>query len=399
MRDELRKRILYIENGVGFGGAVISLRAFLANADLDRFPAVLLHSLDDPRFVSFDPRVRTVHVPKVVPTGGPWASLARRANVDVLAYATRIAAVARRERADCLYLNNDLVTNLAGLIAGRILRLPVVQHERDIPAPISRLATALCSKAARILAISDPVRTALEAMGYPPGRIRLVPEGLELEQYQLLGDDALRSVRASLGLREGERAIVMIGMVMDWKGQHVLIEAVPRVLARHPSTRFYIVGESPVGSEAYAERLRTLVTKMGLGDRVRFTGYRNDVPAVIQASEVLVHASTSPEPFGRVVIEGMAMSRPVIATNIGAPPEIIRDGETGVLVQPGAPDALAAAINILLDSTARARTMGEAARREVVGRYSIQRHAWLIESVFEEIFWGVPRAMTRYAMV
>jgi len=367
--------------------------------DLERFPAVLVHSLDDLKFESFGLRVKTIHVPKVKLPGTAALPLYRKANLDVFHYAVRIARVARREKVSCIYLNNDLVTNLSGLIAGRSLRLPVIQHERDIPAPISRLATSLCSKASRILAISGPVRSALERMGYPASRIRMVPEGLELERYRPLGDQMLKTVRTSLGLGDGDRAVAIVGMVMDWKGQHVLVEAAPRVLERHPSTRFFIVGESPVGAESYSERLRTMIARLGLQDRVRFTGYRSDVPAVIQAVDVLVHASTSPEPFGRVVIEGMAMSRPVIATNIGAPPEIIRHGETGLLVPPAAPDDLASAINGLLDDPLRARAIGDAARMDATAKYSIQRHTGLIESVLEEVFWGTPRALTNCAMV
>lgn len=393
MRDELRKRILYIENGIGFGGAVISLRAFLENADLERFPAVLLHSLHDSKFSTFGPNVKTVRVPKVVLPEGAAFELARRANVDILTYAMRIIRVARRERVSGLYLNNDLITNLAGLIAGNVLRLPVIQHERDIPVPISRLATSLSSRTSRVLAISTPVKAALERMGVPPARIRMVPEGLDLSLYRPVHDGLLADVRRELGIAEEDRVVVMVGMVMDWKGQHVLIESAPMVLARHPRTRFLIVGESPRGAESYAEGLRVQVTRLGLQDRVIFSGYRSDVPAVIQASEVLVHASTSPEPFGRVVIEGMAMGKPVIATNIGAPPEVIRNGQTGFLIAPAVPTALAETINRIMDAPEEADAIGECARREVNSKYSIRRHANLIESVFEEVFWGTPRAL------
>ena len=398
MRDELRKKILYIENGVGFGGAVISLRAFLEHADLDRFPAVLLHSLDDPKFGSFEPRVKTVRVPKVV-LSKSWAlDFARRANIDVLRYALRIMNVARRECVSGLYLNNDLVTNLAGLIAGNVLRLPVIQHERDIPVPISRLATTLSSRASRVLAISSPVWAALERMGVQRGHIRLVPEGLDFSVYQPVHHGELVRIRRELGLAESDRIVSMVGMVMDWKGQHVLIDAAPLVLQQHPCTKFLIVGESPDGAEAYAEGLRAQVTRLGLKDKVVFSGYRNDVPAVIQASGVLVHASTSPEPFGRVVIEGMAMGKPVIATNIGAPPEIIRDGQTGFLVEPGRPKELAEMIIRILGAPAEAASIGERARAEVNRKYSIRRHVNLIESVFEEVFWGTPRSLPAAAM-
>ena len=391
MRDELRKRILYVENGVGFGGAVISLRTFLSNADLERFPAVLLHSLEDPKFESFDPLVKTLYVPKVnLPDTFRFA---RWANLDVLKYAMKIIGVAHRERVNALYLNNDLITNLSGLIAGSVLRVPVIQHERDIPVPSSRLATSLSSRVTRVLAISNSVRAALERMGVPSERIRMVPEGLDLSLYRPVRGDVLAAIRGELGIVETDRVVVMVGMVMDWKGQHVLIDAAPMVLEHHPRAKFVIVGESPVGAERYAKGLKEKVARLGLRERVVFAGYRDDVPAVIQTAVALVHASTSPEPFGRVVIEGMAMSRPVIATNIGAPPEIVRDGETGFLVAPAAPKELAEVINRIFDRPDEARAVGERAHDEVMRKYSIRRHANLIESVFEELFWGTPPAL------
>jgi glycosyltransferase involved in cell wall biosynthesis len=113
----------------------------------------------------------------------------------------------------------------------------------------------------------------------------------------------------------------------------------------------------------------------------------------MQSADVVVHASTSPEPFGRVIIEGMAMARPVVATAIGAPPEIIRDGVTGILVPPGDAAALAAVLDRLLADPDMRRRLGENALSVVRQRYAIQRHAMLIESVFEELFWGAPPAL------
>lgn len=390
MRNELTKTILYFENGVGFGGAVISLRTYLEFADTERFRAILVHSLADTKFSSFPQSVTTIHLPRVTLGDGLVGRLSRKANLDVLRYAFRLVRIAEREKADCIYLNNDLVTNLAGMIAGMILRVPIIQHERDIPAPISRLSTTLSRHAKRILAISTPVRKALEKMAFPPERIRMVPEGLDIESYSPVGKAQLLSVRNELNVAADEKVVVLAGMVMEWKGQSVLIDAAPAVLARHPRTKFLIVGEAPPGGEAFAERLKRRVKELGLTNHVRFTGYRRDIPTLMQLADIVVHASTSPEPFGRVVIEGMVMRKVVVATAIGAPPEIIANGETGYLVPPGNPIALTKAINEILDRPEQAAVIGERAHDEVVRRYSIQRHAMLIESVFEELFWGAP---------
>lgn len=390
MRDELSKKILYFENGVGFGGAVISLRTYLDHADLDRFPAVLVHSLDDEKFTTFPPNVKNILLPEKKDNNNFRAGLIKRANIDVMQYAFKIARLIRIEKVDCLYLNNDLVNNLSGMIAGRLMHIPVIQHERDIPAPISRLATSLCSHASRVLAISTPVRQALEGMGYPGERIRMVPEGLDLNLYQPADPEILQKIRSQLGVSPRDKMAVLVGMVMDWKGQHVMIDAAPAVLAHYPDMKFVIVGESPAGAECYAAGLNEQVKRLGLSGTVLFSGYRSDIPAVMQAADIVVHASTSPEPFGRVVIEGMVMRTPVIATNIGAPPEIIRSGDTGFLVPPSDPEALAKTMLHILDHPTLAEKVGENAYREVLRKYSIQRHAALIESVFEELFWGAP---------
>lgn len=393
MRDELTKTMLYYENGVGFGGAVISLRTFLEFADKERFRPVLVHSLNDKKFGTFAPDVKTIHLPRVTLGKGSVGDLARKANLDVFTYAMRLARIARAEKADCLYLNNDLVTNLAGMIAGRLLGVPIVQHERDIPAPISRLATSVSRSATRLMAISTPVRLALESMGFAPDRIRMVPEGLDLALYGQAPPEEIARVRRELGIAVADKVAVLVGMVMDWKGQHVLIDAATTVLQRHRNTKILIVGEAPPGGEAYLVGLKDQVARLGLGGCVVFSGYRSDIPSVLQSADVVIHASTSPEPFGRVVIEGMAMTRPVIATAIGAPPEIIRHGETGYLVRPGDPAVLAKTIIDIFDHPAMAASVGEAARREAMRKYSVQRHVNLIESVFEEVFWRTPPAL------
>jgi glycosyltransferase involved in cell wall biosynthesis len=354
---------------------------------------VLVHSLDDPKFASFGSIAHTVYLPKIGLGAGLLADIGRKLNLDVFDYAQRLARIARRHRADLIYLNNDFVSNLSGRIAGRMLGLPVILHERDIPAPQSRLARMTSGWATRYLAISTPVREALLRIGVPARRIRMLPEGLDLELYRPVSDATVAEVRASLGAASGSLLVVMCGMIMEWKGQHVLIEAARNVVARHPSTSFAIVGEAPQGEEAYPARLREQLRALDLESRVSFVGYRNDIPAVMQSADVVVHASTSPEPFGRVIIEGMAMARPVVATAIGAPPEIIRDGTTGILVPPGDAAALAAVLDRLLADPDLRRRIGDNALGVVRQRYAIQRHAMLIESVFEELFWGAPPAL------
>lgn len=378
--------VMYLETGVGFGGAVISLRTFLDHVDQASFHSVLVHSLDDPKFASFPAWVQTRHLPRQHLHNQGWLqSLHNRLDIEVFRYAYQLARIARAEQADLIYLNNDFIANMAGVIAGRLVGCPVVLHERNIPRADSRFAVWLTRWISRFLAISSPVRQGLLDLGVVPERIVMVPEGLDLQRYAARDAGQITALRQGLGLQPEDRLVVMAGMVMDWKGQHVLIQAAPTVLARHPRTRFVLIGEAPPGRESYLHNLQQQVIASGLAAAVCFAGYQDDVPLFMQAADAVVHASISPEPFGRVVIEAMAMGTPVIATNIGAPPEIICDGHTGFLVPPEQPETLAATlIRVLGDSELRTR-VGQAGLEEVMCKYSIQRHARLIHAVFDEL--------------
>ncbi|WP_412851816.1 glycosyltransferase family 4 protein [Ectothiorhodospira shaposhnikovii] len=378
--------ILYLETGVGFGGAVISLRTCLEHLDEACFRSVVVRSLDDPKFASFPPAVKTIHLPRRHHGGnGRSCPIWQRLDAEIFRYAHHLARIARTERADLIYLNNDFIANMAGVIAGRLAGCPVVLHERNIPSPDSRLAVFLTRWISRFLAISGPVRQGLLDLGVAPERITMVPEGLDLARYAARDAAQVKALRERLGVGPEDPMVVMAGMIMDWKGQHVLIQAVPSVLAVHPRARFVLIGEAPPGRDDYLRALQQQVNEMGLADAVHFAGYQDDVPLFMQAADAVVHGSISPEPFGRVVIEAMAMGTPILATDIGAPPEIIRDGETGFLVAPGQPMALAEVLNRVLGDTDLRTRMGRAAMEEVARKYSVQRHAGLIQAVFDEL--------------
>jgi len=139
-----------------------------------------------------------------------------------------------------------------------------------------------------------------------------------------------------------------VGRLTPWKGQHVLLEAMARAFPDGPE-QAWLVGDAMFGETGYADRLRGLVTSLGLTGRVELRGFRQDVWPELAAVDVVVHASITPEPFGQVVIEGMAAGRPVVAANAGGPAEIVTDGVDGLLVPPDDVDALAAALRRLRD--------------------------------------------------
>jgi glycosyltransferase involved in cell wall biosynthesis len=150
----------------------------------------------------------------------------------------------------------------------------------------------------------------------------------------------------------------------------VLIEA----LSDLPDVHVLLVGGALFEDKIpYKDVLRRQAETEGVADRVHFLGFRDDVPQLMHLVDVVVHTSTAAEPFGRVIVEGMLAGRPVIGTRAGGPPEIIGDSETGLLVPPGDPDALATAIQKILSNPQWARSMGQAAQAYARDRFSVDR--------------------------
>jgi glycosyltransferase involved in cell wall biosynthesis len=164
-------------------------------------------------------------------------------------------------------------------------------------------------------------------------------------------------------LPDGAPTVTLPGRLTSWKGHSVLLDAIARL--ERKDVCCVLVG-SDQGRSAYGARLMMEATALGIGDRVRLVGHCEDMPAAMLLSDVVVHASTQAEAFGRVVIEAQAMARPVIAADLGGPVETVEQGVTGWRVKPGDPEALAAALEVALAMTMEERlAMGARARASV----------------------------------
>jgi glycosyltransferase involved in cell wall biosynthesis len=240
---------------------------------------------------------------------------------------------------------------VTGAIAAWIARRPIIWHLHDIlsEAHFSRFLTKVVvwlsnRFAARIIANSRATADALIAAGGDPKRIEVIWNGIDSRPFDSVTEADRSALRASLGI--GEAPLVgAFGRLAPWKGQHVLIEA----LRELPGVHALIVGQELYGEHEYGSALRRRVTECDLADRVHFLGFRTDVPLLMRTVDVVVHTSTAPEPFGRVIVEGMMSGRPVVATAGGGPEEILENGITGIIVPPNDSCALAAAIRPLLE--------------------------------------------------
>jgi len=189
----------------------------------------------------------------------------------------------------------------------------------------------------------------------------------------------------------------LIGRLSPWKGQHVFLAAAAEVLKEFPNSRYRLIGAALFGEEAYGQTLVAQAAKLGIAQSVDFCGFRADIPEQLAALDLLVHASVTGEPFGQVVIEGMAAGKPVVATNGGGIPEIVVDGETGILVPMGDSAALALAIRLLLADEPLRLEMGRRGRERVMRHFTIEQTARGVQDVYDQMLGRLRVSKATYA--
>jgi glycosyltransferase involved in cell wall biosynthesis len=373
--------------------------------DRERFePVVLLHASTDysDRFRDLDVKVRVLpdgpprrRSPAPVPRAlKPVRRLqglrqARRLARTELPLARRIARVLAEERPDLVHHNDNPPADRASIIAARMVRIPQVCHvryQRGYYWPLDRL---LSSWVAHYIFVSRSVEQVFQkAVGVRSRKLRTIYEAVDFSAHLGLGEADRRELREELGLGDGEPTVVNVGRLVAWKGHDVFLDAIATVAQRHGDVRAVIVG-APADNERGIQWLRSLrdrAERLGISDRVQFTGFRSDVHRFFGAADLVVHSATRPEPFGRVVVEAMAAARPVIATGAGGVPEIISDGVTGLLVAPSDSRSMAEAICHALDNREAASAMGRRARADVQRRFPMDRFGHDLMALYETLF-------------
>jgi glycosyltransferase involved in cell wall biosynthesis len=177
--------------------------------------------------------------------------------------------------------------------------------------------------------------------------------------------------------------IGIVGRLAPWKGQHVFLDAFAQAF-RGTKVRGRIIGSALFGEDSYADSLRRQAERLGIAHQVEFRGFREDVWAELRALDVLVHSSVRPEPFGQVVLEGMAAGVPVIAAAAGGPTELITDGVDGLLTRPGDPTELAGAMRRLVDDPELRARLADAAR-ERSREFTPERTAEQLLAVYRQV--------------
>ena len=292
--------------------------------------------------------------------------------------------LSRRARGYDLIYANTPKAMVAGALAARLSGKRLVFHLHDIldathfsPGNVRLLVSLANRQASAVVANSKATEQAFVAAGGRAELSTVVYNGFDVAESAPPDREA---ARRELGWTGDQSVAVIAGRIAEWKGQHVLLEA----LRRAPEWRACIVGDAlfTEGDLEYKERLLAMTSDAGLTGRVTFAGFAKDPACYYAAADAVVHCSTAPEPFGRVIVEGMLAGRPVIATNHGGATEILRNGVTGFLVEPGNPSALAEVLERIKADPDAAGRVASAGREDARERFDLGKIA---DQVFEVI--------------
>jgi glycosyltransferase involved in cell wall biosynthesis len=311
-------------------------------------------------------------------------TLARRvrSSADVIAYNVRIARLLRRRRIDVLYCNSIRALLLAG-IGGKLARVPVLWYVKGAleNSLLDRIGFALADRILFFCAANrdDRYRTLVRWFRRKIGIVRIGLDPSVIANVESADGTALRG---ELQIDPSRVNVAIIGQVYRPKGVHFALEALRRIVGECPEIRLYVVGDHVLEEfRGYRDELDAFVAQHGLADHVRFTGWRTDALQVLALMDAQLHPSMA-EGFGRAVLEGMALGKPVIASAVGGLREIIRDGENGFLVPVGDVQAMAERLRVLARDRALRARIGAAARRTVFDGYLIEDKIRQLEAIW-----------------
>ncbi len=287
---------------------------------------------------------------------------------------------------DLIYANTQKAL-VVGALASLLSNRPLVYHLHDILSAdhFSRtnckVAVNLANRCATwVIATSEAAKTAFINSGGNPEIVKVIYNGFDPAAYQC-DRSYVEQIRQELDL-PGRFIVGHFSRLSPWKGQHVLLSAL-QFCSPHVAAIF--VGEALYGEQDYAQQLQQQVEDMGLQNRVRFLGFRPDVVPLMHACDAIAHTSTSPEPFGRVIVEAMLCGRPIIAAHAGGTTELMEPTIASWLVMPNDPIKLAAVINLYHQQQRWVRAIAQQAQTQASQRFHRDTINHQIDQLLQQI--------------
>jgi len=363
--------VLYLHHVARIGGAENSLQLLLRTLDRASVRPLFAGPAEGP----FPAALAKEGIPVFAVPFGPLKNVPQ-----VIRSVMRLRRIIREQKVELLHSNGPQTNVCAGL-AGWLEGIPAVWHVRNLlygsMYDIDRLCAGL---AARIVCNSEAIRERFRGSSAWDKSVTIL-NAVDLDAFNPQASD--ESFRRQLGVPPDGVVVGMAGRIGLGKGHVHFIDAAIRLLRDGANAQFVIVGDAQIPEESTRLKLlRRQVNDAQVEDRIRFLGFRQDMPQVMRGLDILVLASDA-EPCGRVLFEAMASGRAVVATNSGGTPEIVRDGSEGLLVPPRDPGALASAIRKLAEEPALRQRLGRAGANRARQEFSVARYVARILDVYE----------------
>ncbi|MCU7874362.1 MAG: glycosyltransferase family 4 protein [Candidatus Thiodiazotropha sp. (ex Lucinoma borealis)] len=296
----------------------------------------------------------------------------------------RYSRFLKQHKIDLLHLNNSILRNNDWMIAAFISGIPCITHERGINNHYPFIPRFISKYLKAIISISNSVTNTLINNGIVNKNIVTIYNGID--PIDVINKVSNQDMLRTLNINNEINVIGVIGNIREWKGQEVAVRAMSIITDKYPNTVCLLIGDTAPCDLAYQKRLKTIINKLGLDNKIIFTGYIKNIADYLNILQIVLHTSIEPEPFGRVLIEAMSLSKPLIAAKDGAIPEIIENEKSGLMFNPGDHEHLAQSVIRLIKDRTFAENMGQAGYKRLMDHFHIKVNVEKTQNLYTEIF-------------
>lgn len=300
--------------------------------------------------------------------------------------AVRIARFLKARKVDLVNLNNSITRNHEWMLGAWFASVKCMTHEMGINRSFSLTSRFLGRRMQAVICVSNAVSGNMRKCGLNWPNIHTVHCGIDLTRYTRRVSDA--DLRERYRITPKSPVIGVVGNIKEWKGQETVVRAVALIKQQFPDIKCLLVGDNSPIDRYYKQRLDQICDSLDITENIIFCGFQKNVIDYMSIMDVVIHSSILPEPFGIVNLEAMSLKKPVVSTKIGGPAEIFGDGKSSILVNPGKPDELAAAVLDLLNDPSKAIAMGKAAYTRLSEEFTLDQNVARTVAIYDSILDG-----------
>jgi glycosyltransferase involved in cell wall biosynthesis len=386
-------KIMFVEQNIDgtIGGSHYCLLYLIQKLDRTKFEPLTIFYESNPLISQFQKEGETIVVN--LRSYSKIRSMLFRKIVNLfmhISHFTSACLLVLKHKIKIIHLNDTVAGGFDIWIpVSMLFRIPCITHERSFPSlkNIKGVDWYLMSKYSKVLAVSNVVKDNLTSQGFTEECVVTVYDGIDPEKYKLKVNRTTDAIRSEFNIPENIMIIGLIGNIRFWKGQELLLDSLNILNKKFPNFKCLFVGDiakDTLNDVQYKEKLIQKSIDYGVKDKIIFTGYRSDVPDIINALDIQINASVLPDPFPHVILEAMALGKVVVATNLGGAIESIEDCVTGFVVPSDDPTNLADKIQLILSDNILREKMQKAARSRIQ-KFHIDKNVLETQDIYTDL--------------